>query len=170
MKYLVALIIFIGITACDNDDNGETNNPDVETYIDLLKTNQYDSSVLPSYTYVNIPALLNYRNESQMITDFPRNPISSFYQDDCKLGIYVLWTIESIRAVSINSEYLVMGFPSLNPLLALRDSSGFEMVVNDTSLTIVAKAYYDWWESNKDNNYADFKNTDPLEGTDYYWH
>lgn len=170
MKYLVALIIFIGITACDNDDNGETNNPDVETYIDLLKTNQYDSSVLPSYTYVNIPALLNYRNESQMITDFPRNPISSFYQDDCKLGIYVLWTIESIRAVSINSEYLVMGFPSLNPLLALRDSSGFEMVVNDTSFTIVAKAYYDWWESNKDNNYADFKNTDPLEGTDYYWH
>jgi hypothetical protein len=101
---------------------------------------------------------------------FPHNPFSSLYGPDCKLGIYVLWTIESIRAVSIESEYLIMGFPSQNPILALRDSDELNLVSDDLSHTIAADAYFDWWENNKNKDFDDFKNIDPLEETEYRWH
>jgi hypothetical protein len=143
---------------------------DVETYIELLKTNQYDSLNLPSFTYMDISALLQYRNETQIITNFPHNPISSLYGPECKLGMYILWTIESIRAVSINSEYLIMRFPSQNPILALRVSDELNLVSDNASHTIAADAYFDWWENNKNKDFDDFKNIDPLEDVDYRWH
>jgi len=82
----------------------------------------------------------------------------------------VLWTIESIRAVSINSGYLIMRFPSQNPILALRASAELKLVDDDTSHQIASRAYYDWWENNKHKNFNDFKNIDPLNGTIYKWH
>jgi len=170
LKYLFLLIFLISLISCDKNDKIETNNPDVDTYVELLKSNQYDSLYLPAFTYKDIPSLLQYRNENQIITNFPHNPISSLYGPDCKLGIYVLWTIESIRAVSIESEYLIMGFPSQNPILALRDSDELNLVSDDLSHTIAADAYFDWWENNKNKDFDDFKNIDPLEETEYRWH
>jgi len=167
-KVFIVLISFIGLLSCN--DNKVISNISVDRYIELLKANQYDSINLPAFTYNDIPALLQYRNENQVITNFPHNGISSLYSPDCKLGMYVLWTIESIRAVSINSGHLVMRFPSQNPILALRDSAGFNLIYDDTSHQIAAKAYYDWWENNKQKNYTEFKNTDPLMGTNYKWH
>jgi len=35
---------------------------------------------------------------------------------------------------------------------------------------IAAKAYFDWWENNKQKNFNEFKNIDPLKYTDYRWH
>jgi len=168
LKAFIILITLVGLISCN--DNKVISNITVDRYIELLKANQYDSLDLPAFTYSDIPALLKFRNETQVITNFPLNGISSFYVPDCKLGIYVLWTIESIRAVSINSGHMIMRFPSLNPILALRDSTGFKLVFDETSHKVVAKAYYDWWENNKGKNYTDFKNTDPLTGTAYKWH
>jgi hypothetical protein len=170
LKYLFLLIALISLIDCNKSDNEETNNLDVKTYIDLLKSNQYDSLNLPSFTYKDIPALLQYRNETQIITNFPHNPISSLYGPDCKLGMYVLWTIESIRAVSINSEYLILRFHSQNPILVLRTSVELELVSDTISHTIASKVYNDWWENNKKKDFDDFKNIDPLEDTDYKWH
>lgn len=121
-RYLFFLISLLGLISCDKKDNEDTNNLDVKTYIELLKSNRYDSINLPAFSYKDIPALLQYRNETQIISNFPHNPISSLIGPDCKLGIYVLWTIESIRAVSIKSEYLIYRFPSQNPILAYRNS------------------------------------------------
>lgn len=84
--------------------------------------------------------------------------------------MYVLWTIESIRAVSINSQYLIKRFPSQNPILALRDSDELELVSDNTSHRIAAKSYYDWWNDNTHRDFNDFKNIDPLKDTDYKWH
>ncbi len=170
LKHLIYLIFLISLISCDKNDDKEITNLDVETYIELLKSNQYDSLNLPSFTYNDIPALLQYRNENQIISNFPHNPISSLWGPECKLGMYVLWTIESIRAVSINSEYLIMRFPSQNPILALRNSVELELISDDASHTIAANAYYDWWENNKNKDFDDFKNVDPLENTDYRWH
>ena len=169
-KILILLGFLVALFSCNKNDTEEIKNLDVETYIELLKSNQYDSINLPPFTPMDIPALLQYRNENQMITNFPRNSISSLYDPDCKLGMYVLWTIESIRAVSINSKYLIMRFPSQNPILALRDADGLKLVSDNVSHTIAAKAYYDWWNNNKKINFEDFKNIDPLEATDYKWH
>lgn len=76
---------------------------------------------LPEFTYKVIPALLEYKDETQTITDFPRDGISSFRQSECSLGIFVLWTIESIRAVAIDSENLIGRFPSQNPILQQKE-------------------------------------------------
>ncbi|MBP6663059.1 MAG: DUF4943 family protein [Paludibacter sp.] len=135
-----------------------------------MKANQYDSINLPAFTYNDIPTLLKYRNDTQVITNFPHNGISSLYAPNCTLGMYVLWTIESIRAVSINSKYLIMRFPSQNPILALRDSVDLMLVNDDTSHKIAAKAYFDWWENNKQKNFGEFKDIDPLVETKYRWH
>src|SRR5690554_1529106 len=122
LKNLIILAFLISLTGCDKNDDERTINPNVETYIKLLKSGQYDSSKLPSFTYRDIPTLLQYRNDTHIITDFPRNPISSFYGPECRLGVYALWTIEAIRAESTNSDYLISRFPSQNPVLALKTS------------------------------------------------
>ena len=170
LKYLIVLAFLISLTGCDKNDDEKNINPDVDTYIRLLKSNQYDSPNLPSFTYRDIPALLHYRKDTHIISDFPRNPISSFFGSECRLGVYVLWTIEAIRAESTNSDYLTMGFPSQNPVLALKASDEPAVVSDNLSHTIAAEAYYDWWTNNEDSNYDDFKNIDPLENTDYRWH
>ncbi|HEX3006167.1 MAG TPA: DUF4943 family protein [Bacteroidales bacterium] len=170
LKYLFVLISLISLISCDKKDNEGTNNLDVKTYIELLRSNKYDSINLPSFTYKDIPALLQYRNETQIISNFPHNPISSLYRPECKLGMYVLWTIESIRAVSINSKYLIQRFPSQNPILANRNSVELSLVSDDLSQAIAAKAYFDWWENNKNKKFDDFKNIDPLGNTNYKWH
>ncbi|MDO9634489.1 MAG: DUF4943 family protein [Paludibacter sp.] len=168
LKTFILLVAFVGLISCN--DNKEVSNLTVDRYVELLKANQYDSINLPAFTFNDIPALLKYRNETQIITNFPINGISSFYKLDCKLGMYILWTIESIRAVAVDSKYLIMRFPSQNPILALRDSTGFNLVYDEISHEMSAKAYYDWWENNKQKNFNDFKNIDPLTGTKYKWH
>ncbi len=169
-KILITLILLIGIISCENDDLVPIDNPGVENYIELLKSNQYDALTLPEFTNDDIPGLLMYRNEIQVITDFPHNGISSLYAPDCKLGMYVLWTIESIRAVAIESDHLIGRFPSQNPILGTRNAEALELVYTDESHQMAANAYYDWWENNKDRDFEEFKNIDPLIGTDYKWH
>ena len=164
------MFTMIILISCDKNDVDGIDNVDVENYIALLKAGQNDSMELPEFTYNDIPALLMYRNEDQIITDFPRNGISSLYGPDCKLGMYVLWTIESIRAVAINSKYLIGRFPSLNPILAFRDSQTLDLVDDDVSHHIAAKAYFDWWYSNSGKDFDAFKMVDPLINTDYRWH
>lgn len=170
LKLFFVLISLTAIISCKKSESEVKTNISVERYIELLKANQYDSLNLPEYTYQDIPALLKYRNETQIISNFPHNGISSLYAPDCKLGMYVLWTIESIRAVAINSEYLILRFPSQNPILALRVVDELSLVYSDESHQIAAKAYFNWWENNKQKNFNTFKNIDPLKSTDYKWH
>jgi len=92
------------------------------------------------------------------------------YAPDCTLGMYVLWTIESIRAVAIQSDLLIQRFPSQNPILALRDSPEMTLVYDNLSQEVVAKAYNDWWQNNEKTTFKDFKTIDPLAGTSYKWH
>jgi translation elongation factor EF-Tu-like GTPase len=168
---ILGLIIFLfSALGCDKDDEIDIDNIEVEKYIELLKKGEYESWDLPPFTAEDIPALLQYRNETQVITRFPRNLLSSYGMPECKLGMHVLWTIESIRAVAIKSKYLTGRFPSQNPVLALRNSEGIELVNTDESHAVAAKAYFDWWNENKLKDFDEFKNIDPLAETDYRWH
>jgi hypothetical protein len=166
---LLVIGVFLTITGCKKIGSTEPGNLLVERYIELLRANRYDSVSIPAFTYQDIPSLLSYRNESQMISNFPRNPISSYYNSQCKLGIYVLWTIESIRAVSINSKFVILRFPSQNSVLALRNAD-FGLVEDAASHETAANAYYLWWENNRRRDFSDFANVDPLAGTAYKWH
>ena len=161
---LLMLTGLFGIIGCEK----QGDSPEVETYINQLKTNSYEAYELPAFKPSDIPALLNYRNETMVISNFPHNGISSLWGPECKLGMYVLWTIESIRAVEIKSEYLIGRFPSLDPILALRASTELKLVYDDKSQNDAAKAYYDWW--NSVHLFKDKMKIDPLKDTDYRWH
>ena len=169
VKLIIVLVSLAISTSCHKDNDEDIKNVNVDQYIELLKSGKYDSVDLPAFTCQDIPALLAYRNEAQKITNFPRNGISSYYQQDCTLGLYVLWTIESIRAVAVNSKYLIGRFPSQNPL---REKSDYSELFLDTSKSneIASKAYYDWWINNTKKDFSEFKNIDPLKNTVYKWH
>jgi len=176
ISLVFTLISFIGILSCEKNkscgdyNTNVENNSEVENYIALLKTNQYDSTNLPAFTYDDIPALLKYRNDTQTITNFPHNPISSLWGPECTLGMFVLWTIESIRSVAVHSEYLILRFPSQNPILALRTSEELDLVYDEEAQMIAAQAYYNWWYTHSCMNFNDYKNIDPLNKTAYRWH
>jgi hypothetical protein len=168
--FLICLISIFGTISCDKNEPEKISPITVEKYIELLKSNSYDSLNLPAFSHTDIPALLEYRNETQIITNFPHNPISSLYNSECTLRMYVLWTIESIRAVATDSKYLIMRFPSQNPVFALRHATEFQMVTDSESEIIAAQAYFDWWENNKQKDFDEFKFIDPLANTNYQWH
>ena len=83
-KIIILIGFFTGLFSCNNDDeNIGISNPDVEAYIELLKTNQYKSSKLPEFTSNDIPDLLEHINDKNVITKFPHNPIrNSCFMDD----------------------------------------------------------------------------------------
>ena len=169
LRTIIVCIFLISFSGCDKNESEDLNNLDVDSYIELLKEGKYDSFELPEFTYKDIPALLEYRNEIQIIKDFPINGISSLWLPECKLGTYVLWTIESIRAVAIDSEYLIGRFPSQNPIVQKREDP-FEIENRKKVHEIISKSYYDWWENNKRKEFNEFKQIDPLINTEYRWH
>jgi hypothetical protein len=176
IKLIFVLIPIIGLLSCERKSSCDDFNTDVEynnqveNYVALLKANHYDSTNLPDFSSRDIPALLQYRNDTQLISNFPHNPISSLWAPECKLGMFILWTIESIRSISIESEYLILRFPSQNPILALKDSEELDLVFDDESQLVAAREYYNWWYSHRCMSFDEFNNIDPLAKTAYRWH
>ena len=176
--FFTLLLTVIFLISCDKKDAdhnsfpliGKIQNEAVDNYVNLLIKGNYNEPQLPDFTYEDIPALLQYGNDTTFITNFPHNGISSLWLPECRLGIYVLWTIESIRAVAINSKYLILNFPSQNPALALRGHPELTLVWNLNSQMVAAKAYYDWWTNNDNKTFDEIKNIDPLGNTEYFWH
>jgi hypothetical protein len=162
VKLFILALVFV-LIGCEK----QTDNPAVDDYINQLKSNSYASHELPAFQPSDIPALLKYRNETTVITNFPHNSISSLGVPACKLGMYVLWTIESIRAVEIDSKYLVGRFPSQNPVLALTTSKELKLVDDENTLNEAADAYYHWWHALY--IFSEKMETNPLEDTDFRW-
>lgn len=166
LKSLIILVSLISLTNCGNVSIEKESHTDVEKYVKLLKSERYDSVNLPAFTHNDIPALLEYRNETQIITKYPRNPISSFASHECRLGVYILWTIESIRVGSDTGDIQLMRFPSLNPILSGIDSEG---ISDDVSHSMASQAYLNWWENNSKKDFTEYKNIDPLSNTGFKW-
>lgn len=169
LRPLIICIFLMSFLGCDKDKSEDLNNIDVDRYVELLIEGKYFSFELPEFTSKDIPALLSYRNKTQIIKDYPINMISSFALPECSLGMYILWTIESIRAVSIDSEYLIGRFPSQNPIVQNREEP-FDIVDGNEIHEIISKSYYDWWENNKHKDFNEFNEIDPLSDTEYRWH
>ena len=176
LKVFIMIIPLLAFFACKEKENGQTKTnseqiiEEVEKYVDALKTNQYDDRNLPAFTYQHIDELLKYRNEKDIITKFPINPISSLWLNECELGAYVLWTIEYIRIKSVNSSLLSIGrFPSQNPILRLREEE-FKPVFDVDAYQIASETYYAWWTNNQNKSLIEIMEIDPLENTIYKWH
>jgi len=171
MKKIIFLFVaIVSLMACSQNDSDEQPEKMVKWYIELLKSNQYNAMELPAFNHSHISELIKYVDAEQKIKDFPANPISSMYVGEIRLGLYVAWTIESIRKVAIGSDDLIGRFPSLVPGLKERNPHEFITVSDATSHPIVAQAYRDWWEVNKSKPFDEYKTIDPLIITPYQWH
>lgn len=163
-KILILILTFIfTLTGCKKV---ALENMSVRTYIKLLKSESYDFMELPPFKPGDIPELLNYASDDFVLKTYPPNPLSSCYAQECRLGIYVMWTIESIRKSATEATPSFGRFPSLNPILALKNPDG-SAIDPDKSQQETAKAYLDWW--NSDSDFEKIKNNNPLDATNYTW-
>jgi hypothetical protein len=162
-RTIIILIFVFFMTSCEKVT---LENMSVKKYISLLKSGSYDFIGLPPFDSKNIPELLKYADDDQLIKDFPINPTSSFVGPDCKLGVYVLWTIESIRVCSVIADQFPFRYPSGNPILIFKNSNT-GIFDNQIAHQTAVKVYRDWWSSNSD--FHQIKNINPLDATDYRW-
>ena len=156
---LIFSMLFVFITGCEKIT---LNNMSVKKYINLLKSDSYDYNDLPAFDSSDIPELLKYVDSYQIITKYPHNPISSLIGENPRLGIFVLWTIESIR-LSPNGPF--GRFPSMFPSFWNKELQ--EPADVNIAHSIATQAYKIWWESN--TNFEQLKLINPLVNTDYGW-
>lgn len=166
---IYCLLIWISL-GCSKENSDLTREQEVDNYIIQLRKGEFANAALPDFNSKHIPYLLKYINDLQIITNFPRNPVSSYYEKDCTIGLFALWTIESIRYSSLNSEILVIRFPTLNSVLVNRSTGEYMKPGHVASQQIAAEAYIKWWEQNKLNDFTAFHAIDPLYTTPFMWH
>jgi hypothetical protein len=147
----------------------------VDSLVRMLLDDRYftqNRSVLPSLEWKDIPKLLEIGNSAKLITHIPQNPVSSFIQEDCYLGIFALWLIESVRITESN-PYLppVMRFPSQNPILRNKpaDDESFRTPNTPGMMLEAFTAYQSWWNKVKTLNPKEACRIDPLANTGLSW-
>jgi len=136
----------------------------VDMFIDVLKEDSTENLESPKFTVDDISELLDYRNDELIISKFPRNPLSSLYMEDVEVGMFVLWTIESLRMEAIDDPNFYL-FASLNPRVIRVSTS--ELLDQNNILPIVAEAYFEWWNSSLTTE--EKLEMYPLEGMDLKW-
>ena len=178
MKYLLAVLILytLSMSSCNWEDYGNTEEEDfndkmsVDEYITQLSDNSYEQVYIPAFTPDDIPALLRIGSSKIVIENFPRNPISSYYQKESKLGFVALWTIESIRkSYNIKDIEKFDRYPSQNAVPIMKDTGGFTINESDSVLDIFAKSYQAWWDKMEYSDFNYMRFIDPLEGSEFRW-
>ena len=166
LKLFFVLILPIAFFSCNKEGNGHIK---VDRYVKLLKANKYNNARLPEFTLEDIDELLKYRNEKDLITNFPRNNLSSAFQVEVELGIYILWTIEAIRLSSITG---LSGFPSLEPYLIPRNAEDYDAEKQQEARQVASNAYYKWWRLGgiTGASFDAWLNIDPMGDTKYKWY
>lgn len=139
----------------------------VDTLMAILTANNYKSG-MPLLEWEDIPKLLEYGNNTTLITNFPKNPISSYMMKNCYVGIISLWLIESIRTGIIHEKQYPFNYPSQNPILINKDSYG--LILNNTEELNEAYNYYKvWWESVRNMSKEEACKIDPLGNAELVW-
>ncbi len=170
MKSLRFLWLGLILYGCADDQSAVSN--EVDDFMTGLRSGKYENAIeLPAFTVEAIPYLLAYRNDTRKVTSFPRNPLSSYAGPESTMGVFALWTIESIRASAAPSGGAVLPgrFPSLNPVLAQFGADGPRIAEASVAQPLAAAAYQAWWQQSQSVSVDELMRIDPLESTDYRW-
>ena len=170
MKLLSFLLVALVFFGCSEDESPVARQ--VNDFVDGLLSGNYENTMeLPNFTVEAIPYLLAYRNDTRTITRFPRNPVSSRGGLESTVGIYALWTIESIReAIAPSGGVTLPGrFPSLNPELAQGEDDERQRLNTSMAQPVAAAAYQAWWQQVQSLGVDELMKIDPLERVDYSW-
>ncbi len=175
VRKLLLLSIFIMPYASCEKSEFDLNFPNVEEFVQLLKSGTYDYYekgengqdlwlLMPGFTKNHISSLLETSKDTSHIKDFPINPVSSLppYPNDRQyfiLGECLLWTIEGIRNGT--------GYGSLVPYLIETSSKENPKILSGAEILVVRDLYLDWWSK---YTFGNWKDISPLEGSPYKWH
>jgi len=159
-KLLICSLLCLVFVCCNKQDK----LTEVEAFIENLKEDNTESLRVPDFEVDDIAELLNFRNDQFVTSTFPANPVSSFYMEEVTVGMYVLWTIESVRMEKIEDPNFYL-FASSNPRVFTASTGA--IVDQKMILPDVANAYFDWWNANLS---AEEKlQINPIEDLDLQW-
>ncbi len=162
-------VLLIFIAGCSKNNIDKTADKEARDYVAQLLSGQVTATSLPDLKKEAIPTLLMYSKDTTVITKFPVNPISSYIPHQNKVGLVVLWTVESIRQFSDKNVHAFAKFPSQNALLGMKDPANGGFISDYQAQLAVANAYIEWWENNRNNNFELFRNISPMDQTIYRW-
>jgi len=162
MKKTFLLFFLIATFSCSYT----YENMSVLQYMKQLENGTYESYELPLLDKNDIPTLIEYVQNKQIIAKHPTNPISSFICDSVSLGVIAMWTIESIRLTEINNNKSdIYRYPSLNPRLV--DTT--YTITNKMELQYIASTCYgNWWNKSYKSELSKL-NDNPLKNTSIRW-
>ena len=117
----------------------------------------------PTIEWSAIPRLLVLGAEKRPITNFPRNPDSSQFEESCSGGMVALWLIEGLRQGG--------RFPSLNALCFSKSPvEGNWGEASEANHEAVLAAYRRWWKEQGERPREEAAAVDPLAGTGLHWY
>ena len=168
--FIMPLIVFAGFAlASCSEETLDYHNPDIELFVKQLKAGKYNTKnekglvEVPNFTEKDIPALLKYAENLDIISSFP-----SAYNGNSgkiRLGECMLWIVESIR----------LGFPaSLGCKMVHANAPNYEalyFLTNEEVLDELAR-YRRWWEGRQYPRTTwtiDPCYNEPLCGSGYRW-
>jgi hypothetical protein len=119
----------------------------IDTLIQILRGNEFQTIRgigLPLLIWDDIPKLLEISNDTTMLSNFPRNGISSYWQKECYLGVISMWMIESIRIIEEKGIFDPFErYPSLNPII--RQNGRLDNKPDLVKMELASNIYMDWW-------------------------
>ena len=134
----------------------------------MIKQGIYDYPHLPDFQPGDVEKLLHYTNDFQKIEEFPVNPISSFMPPEFRLGECLLWTVESVR-LNYDKTNSYDKYPSLVPQLIIPGGTYEPQIASIDDLIRAYTLYLAWWTNNKNKNFDDFRNINPLKDAVLMW-
>jgi len=138
----------------------------IDTLINKLRGNELFG--LPLLIWEDIPKLLEISNDTIMLSNFPRNMLSSNWQKECYLGIVSLWLIESIRKTEETGKYNPFDvYPSLNPII--KEKIGYDKKSDLEKMQLASNIYNDWWQRVMNLDKKEACKIDPFKDAGVGW-
>jgi hypothetical protein len=158
MKQLLFIIVVLNMSANACKKNDPYKNLSAKEYVSVLQADKYPRyNLIPKFDKSDIDYLLRYASDSQVINNYPIPAFSSAFHGPQKLGMIIMYTVESIRLQRENGV-------SVHPYV--RDTTSPQRTV---AVSELATYYINWWNENKTKTAEELKNISPLAGSTLIW-
>jgi hypothetical protein len=161
------LAIMLATVTIDNlqgsDAKAKPENQRVKKLFKTMRDGSYAEIEFPRLDWDDVPALLEYADNTKMLKAFPRDGASSQFELQCSEGMVALWLIEGLRRGD--------RYPSGNALCFNAAKAGSDWgKASEDNHKEVANAYRAWHEKTKSLTPEKAKAVNPLDGTGLAWH
>jgi hypothetical protein len=158
MKQLLFIIVALNMSMKTCDKKDPHRNLSAKEYVAVLQANKYPKyDLIPKLDKTDIDYLLRYASDSQLIENYPIPAFSAAYYGPQKVGMIILYTVESIR---LQKENGASSHPYVRDTLTPKRS---------VELSELVPYYINWWQLHKNKTAEELKNISPLAGSTLKW-